>query len=97
MSTLTHAAAAGTPTSIVAALRRRAHALRDAWRRATAAMARRRRLARSHSELAELDDATLRDLAMRRAEFASYWAESEGMVEATRSRILRQLDRQLGW
>jgi hypothetical protein len=37
-----------------------------------------------------LDDATLRDLGLSRSELASYQAEAEGRVEATRRRIVNQ-------
>lgn len=95
MSSLTQAA--GAMPAFAAPLRRAFHALRAAWRRGARAIARRRRLAIARAEFAMLDDAALRDLGLRRAEFASYWAESEGLVEATRHRVLRQVDRSLGW
>jgi hypothetical protein len=37
-----------------------------------------------------IDAATLRDLGLHRCELASYRAEAEGRVEATRLRVLRQ-------
>jgi uncharacterized protein YjiS (DUF1127 family) len=47
--------------------------LADSWRYAAA-----------RREFNSLDDATLRDLGMRRSEYDSYWAETHGMAERTR-------------
>ncbi len=50
--------------------------LADSWRYAAA-----------RREFNSLDDATLRDLGMRRSEYDSYWAETHGMAEHTRKRV----------
>jgi uncharacterized protein YjiS (DUF1127 family) len=50
--------------------------LADSWRYAAA-----------RREFNSLDDATLRDLGMRRSEWDSYWAETHGMAEHTRKRV----------
>jgi len=50
--------------------------LADSWRYAAA-----------RREFHSLDDATLRDLGMRRSEYDSYWAESHGLAEHTRKRV----------
>lgn len=50
--------------------------LADSWRYAAA-----------RREFHSLDDATLRDLGMRRSEYDSYWAESHGLAERTRKRV----------
>jgi len=50
----------------------------------------RRRLAQMHATLAALDEATLRDIGLGRSEAGSYWAESEGQIEATRVRVISQ-------
>jgi hypothetical protein len=52
------------------------HELADSWRYAAA-----------RREFNSLDDATLRDLGMRRSEYDSYWAESHGMADQTRKRL----------
>jgi hypothetical protein len=52
------------------------HELADSWRHAAA-----------RREFNLLDDATLRDLGMRRSEYDSYWAESHGMADHTRKRV----------
>lgn len=75
------------PTPDAVAARRRAQALaarllHRAWctlRELPARLARRRRLARMHATLAALDEATLRDLGLARAEATTYWAEAEGL------------------
>jgi uncharacterized protein YjiS (DUF1127 family) len=66
-------------------------ALRDALRSLLEGIARRRRLARAQAEIDALDDATLRDIGIRRSEAASYWAESERLVEQTRTRLLQRM------
>ena len=48
------------------------------WRRAAA-----------RREFSRLDAGALRDLGMSRSEFDSYWAESHGMAEPTRLRVMR--------
>jgi len=65
-------------------------ALLEAVRSLLEGVARRRRLARVQAEIDGLDDATLRDIGVRRSEAASYWAESERLVEQTRVRLLRR-------
>jgi len=66
-------------------------ALRVALRGLFDGIARRRRLARAQAEIDGLDDATLRDIGMRRSEAASYWAESERLAEQTRRRLLQRM------
>ncbi|MDF2467526.1 MAG: hypothetical protein K0Q43_5761 [Ramlibacter sp.] len=51
--------------------------LADSWRYAAA-----------RREFNSLDDATLRDLGMRRSEYDSYWAETHGMAERTRKHAM---------
>ena len=50
------------------------------------------RLAIARRPEAQLDDAALRDLGLRRCELDSYLAELDGRVEATRVRAIRQRD-----
>ena len=64
--------------------------LREVLRSLFEGVARRRRLARVQAEIDGLDDATLRDIGVRRSEAASYWAESERLVEQTRVRLLQR-------
>lgn len=66
------------------------------WRAASEAWQLRRRQRAMERRLPALDEATLRDLGIARGELLSYWAESEGLVAATRERVLAQLDRRLG-
>ncbi|HMA07583.1 MAG TPA: DUF1127 domain-containing protein [Ramlibacter sp.] len=63
-------------------------ALRALWHRAAAA----RRYAAARREFARLDDPTLRDLGISRSEFDSYWAESVGLAERSRVRVMQQFD-----
>jgi uncharacterized protein YjiS (DUF1127 family) len=56
----------------------------------------RRRVRRAQRELPALDEHTLRDIGVARSEFGSFWAESHGVAEATRRRVLEHLDRRLG-
>jgi hypothetical protein len=51
---------------------------------------RRRRVARARRLAVALDDDTLRDLGIGRAELSSYQAELDGLVEATRLRVIAQ-------
>jgi uncharacterized protein YjiS (DUF1127 family) len=78
-----HAAAAAHAPFIAAAL----CALQHAWQAWRERFARRRRLARMQAALAELDDATLRDLGVHRTEITSFWAECEGLAAPTRQRL----------
>lgn len=48
------------------------------------------RSAIARSREPELDEATLRDLGISRSELASFGAEADGRVQATRLRILQQ-------
>lgn len=64
------------PSRIARPLRSILHELADSWRHGVA-----------RREFNLLDDATLRDLGMRRCEYDSYWAESHGMAEQTRKRV----------
>lgn len=59
-----------------------------ALRAAASRVARRRRLARMHATLAAMDEATLRDLGLRRADAAAYWAESEGLRPARHPHVV---------
>lgn len=61
----------------------------EAWRA-------RRRARDAMRRLPPLDEHTLRDLGLARGELLSYWAEADGLVEATRLRVMLQLDRRLG-
>lgn len=49
--------------------------------------------AQARSDFNRIDAATLRDLGMTRAEFDSYWAESHGLAQPTRRRVLNAPDR----
>jgi uncharacterized protein YjiS (DUF1127 family) len=51
---------------------------------------RRRRATRARRLTVALDDRTLRDLGIGRAELSSYHAELDGLVEATRLRVIAQ-------
>lgn len=66
--------------------------LSTAWR----AAGERRRLRHAELALPLLDAPTLRDLGLARGELLSYWAEADGLVEATRSRVLAHLDSRIG-
>lgn len=48
------------------------------------------RYAAARREFDRLDAQTLRDIGMSRTEFDSYWAESHGLAEPTRVRVIRQ-------
>jgi uncharacterized protein YjiS (DUF1127 family) len=65
--------------------------LRIALRSLIARLAQRYRQARAQAEIDGLDDDTLRDIGMHRSEAASYWAESERLVEQTRVRLLQRM------
>lgn len=54
-----------------------------------AAWAARRRLAHESTALAQLDDATLRDIGLARCEVESIAAEAQGLVDRTRLRVLQ--------
>ncbi len=60
-------------------------ALRSLWHRAATA----RRYAAARREFARLDDHALRDLGISRDEFDSYWAESLGLAERSRRRVMQ--------
>ena len=83
-STHCAAATAAQPRSfaVAAGLRGALRAmLRDiagAWRYAVA-----------RSEFNRVADSTLRDLGISRCEFDSYWAETHGLAEQTRVRVIR--------
>jgi uncharacterized protein YjiS (DUF1127 family) len=77
-----HAAAAAHAPFIAAALWTLRHA-RQQGREHIA----RHRLARMEAAVASLDDATLRDLGLHRAEITSFWAECEGLAAPTRQRL----------
>jgi uncharacterized protein YjiS (DUF1127 family) len=64
--------------------------LRHAWQQMRAHRARRRRQALLHTALAQLNDATLRDIGLHRSEIDSFWAESEGLAPPTRQRLQRR-------
>jgi uncharacterized protein YjiS (DUF1127 family) len=65
--------------------------LREVLRGLFDGIARRRRLAHTLAAIDGLDDATLRDIGVRRSEAASYWAESEHLAEQTRRRLLQRM------
>jgi uncharacterized protein YjiS (DUF1127 family) len=65
--------------------------LRSALRSLIARIARRYRRARARAEIDGLDDGALRDIGIHRSEAASYWAESERLVEQTRMRLLQRM------
>jgi uncharacterized protein YjiS (DUF1127 family) len=67
-------------TRLLAAPRALLHELAGIWRYAAA-----------RREFDRLDADALRDIGMSRAEFDSYWAEAHGLVEPTRTRVVRQL------
>jgi uncharacterized protein YjiS (DUF1127 family) len=48
------------------------------------------RYAAARREFNRVDQDTLRDLGISRSEFDSYWAETHGMAEPTRVRVMRQ-------
>jgi uncharacterized protein YjiS (DUF1127 family) len=48
------------------------------------------RYAVARREFDSLDANTLRDLGMTRGEFDSYWAETHGLAEPTRVRVVQQ-------
>ena len=48
------------------------------------------RYAVARREFDRLDASTLRDLGMTRGEFDSYWAETHGLAEPTRVRVVQQ-------
>jgi uncharacterized protein YjiS (DUF1127 family) len=70
---------------IAEALAQRAADLWRAWRA-------HRKAAADERAFARLDDATLRDLGMRRSEYGSYWAEAYGEADHTRVRVKPQQD-----
>ena len=59
------------------ALRALARRVTDAWNHGAA-----------RREFERLDASTLRDLGMSPSEFDSYWAETHGLAEQTRRRVL---------
>jgi uncharacterized protein YjiS (DUF1127 family) len=61
-------------------------ALRAIWRELAGAW----RYAAARREFNRVDENTLRDLGISRSEFDSYWAETHGMAERTRVRVMRQ-------
>ena len=61
-----------------AAVRAMFHRAAGAWRHAAA-----------RREFHRLDDNALRDLGISRSEFDSYWAESHGLAERSRRRVMR--------
>jgi uncharacterized protein YjiS (DUF1127 family) len=77
--------AAAQPTSS----RRFAAGLRNSLRSLSRELAGAWRHAAARREFDRLDDETLRDLGISRNEFDSYWAESQGLAEQTRVRVLR--------
>ena len=58
-------------------IRALSHEFAGRWRRAAA-----------RREFSRLDAGALRDLGMSRSKFDSYWAESHGMAEPTRVRVM---------
>ena len=53
-----------------------------------ASLAAARRRAAHRREMHAMSDATLRDLGLQRSEIDSCWAESEGLAQPTRLRLL---------
>ena len=49
------------------------------------------RYAAARREFNAVDPNTLRDLGISRGEFESYWAESHGLAEPTRVRVMRHI------
>jgi uncharacterized protein YjiS (DUF1127 family) len=85
MTQLTFPALAAAPmyriaSGTMAALRSIRRSLADSWRYSVA-----------RRDFDAVDDTTLRDLGISRAEFDSYWAEAEGLVERTRLRVMQDL------
>ena len=85
MSYVMRSAAAATlsPTrrfaaSLRATLRAMCYRAAGAWRYAAA-----------RCEFQRLDDNALRDLGISRSEFDSYWAESLGLAERSRRRVMK--------
>jgi uncharacterized protein YjiS (DUF1127 family) len=62
---------------LLSAMRALVREITGAWRYAIA-----------RREFNALDASTLRDLGMSRSEFDSYWAETHGMAEQTRARVV---------
>lgn len=54
------------------------------------------RYAVARREFNRLDAGALRDLGMSRSEFDSYWAETHGLAEQTRLRVIRGVRRGSG-
>jgi uncharacterized protein YjiS (DUF1127 family) len=79
----------GRPLRFAAGLRSVLRALlRDlacSWRHAVA-----------RREFNRLDAGTLRDLGISRSEFDSYWAETHGLAEQTRVRVIRRFRSRFG-
>ena len=69
-------------------------ALRDLVRGLARRWELQRDYARARFEFQRVDAATLRDVGMTRSEFGSFWAESRGLTEPTRVRVLRSVSRQ---
>lgn len=89
----THATALRHPNRplTAAAASRGLAELRGALHNLIAGLARRWRQARAQAEIDGLDDDALRDIGIHRSEAASYWAESERLVEQTRRRLLQRM------
>ena len=54
------------------------------------------RYAKARDEFQRLPDEMLRDLAIHRSEFDSFFAESERWIAPTRRRIAEAIDRRVG-
>jgi uncharacterized protein YjiS (DUF1127 family) len=67
-------------------------ALRAMWRDLAGAW----RYAVARREFNCLDERTLRDLGMSRSEFDSYWAETHGLAEQTRVRVMQHIRSRYG-
>ena len=74
-----HGSARRLAATLRRSLRALLHELAGAWRHAAA-----------RREFNRLDDNTLRDLGITRGEFDSYWAETHGLAEPTRVRVVRR-------
>ena len=65
------------------------HAIHKALRQLWQKSAGRWRYAAARREFERLDADTVRDLGMSRSEFDSYWAETQGLAEQTRTRVMK--------
>jgi uncharacterized protein YjiS (DUF1127 family) len=98
MNTLANPFAAPFAAAFAAAARGHAQAragalLQRSWnalRSGLELLSRRHRLARMQATLAALDEATLRDVGLRRADAAAYWAQAEGLQPQRHPMVVRR-------